>query len=209
MKIGANLRLELTQKGFTFVEIMLVAFLIGLSATFAVISIGNRSDAKITHMEARRFAALVNHVQDESILSGQPMGIELSAKDGSYRFFVYNDGWQAVEDESLRERQLPEGLSLNVEYIETGAPEKPDRGAHKFTPKAVHELLNRSLFDEGSSELSDSDDTKHALYEKEDLILVEPTGLMREFSATIAGKARQYVIKLDEYGKAIIEDDAS
>ena len=64
-------------RGFTLIEMLLTVFLIGLTASLVVINVGQDAD-DIAKLEAKRFAALVSHLQDESTITGFPMAMNQS-----------------------------------------------------------------------------------------------------------------------------------
>jgi len=103
------------QCGFTLLEIMVVVVLIAISATFAVISLDRDVDG-IAELEARRFARLIAHARDESILSGRPFAVQVDPLAGSYVFFQYRDKWRELEnDDVFRRRRFPEDLKIEFE----------------------------------------------------------------------------------------------
>jgi type II secretion system protein H len=103
------------QAGFTLLEMMVVVVLIAISMTFAVISL-DRDNDDVAELEARRFARLVEHARDESILSGRPFAVQVNPADRSYTFLRYGGEWIEVKhDEVFRRRVLPEDLKLEFE----------------------------------------------------------------------------------------------
>jgi general secretion pathway protein H len=98
--------------GFTLVEIMIVAFIIGLVAAMAVITFGgSRRDTELDK-EAERLDALLDYTREQAELQTRDFGFRTIR--GSYQFVVFNvisNEWQAVQDDdALRERPLPEGI---------------------------------------------------------------------------------------------------
>ena len=109
------------QSGFSLLEIMVVVFLIALTA--GIVSINYRHDtSQIVEHEARRFVALVEQMCQESIVQGRVFGL---TNDGAtaYRFVALENGeWQFIEqDDILRRRQLPEEIRLNLVIDEPSA----------------------------------------------------------------------------------------
>lgn len=103
------------QSGFTLLEIMVVVILIAVSATYAVVRLDRSSD-DIAELEARRFARLVEHARDESILSGRPFAVQVDPVARSYTFLHHVREWTPVEDDDVfRRRVLPEDLELDFE----------------------------------------------------------------------------------------------
>lgn len=94
---------------------MVVVVLIAISATFAVVKL-DRDNDEIAELEARRFAQLVEHARDESILSGRPYAVQIDPATRSYVFLEYAQEWTEVKgDDVFRRRELPEDLELVFE----------------------------------------------------------------------------------------------
>ncbi|MBP7546637.1 MAG: type II secretion system minor pseudopilin GspH [Corallincola sp.] len=103
-------------RGFTLLEILLVAALVGLAASVVMLSVGRSGPEQALQTEAERFVALFQLVQEESEMSGDELGLRL--EDNRY-LWVKRDGeqkWQPLEDDRfLVERQLDEGMRLELE----------------------------------------------------------------------------------------------
>ncbi len=98
--------------GFTLLEIMVVVLLIGVS--IAVIALNLERDIdQVAEQEAHRFAALVEHLRDESVLTGRLHGIEIDEPQSRYRFLIFDKKWLPVaQDDSFRPRVIPEYLTI-------------------------------------------------------------------------------------------------
>ena len=98
--------------GFTLIEIMVVVFIVGLLASAAVIVFGGeRRDTQLDR-EAERLNALFDYAREQAELQTRDYGFRTHRS--SYQFVVFDplrNEWRlAMEDEALRERNLPEGL---------------------------------------------------------------------------------------------------
>ena len=71
--------------GFTLLEMMLTLGLIALTTTFVILNVG-QSDSRLALLEAKRFVALVNLAQDESILTGRAIKLEFDSSARQYQF---------------------------------------------------------------------------------------------------------------------------
>lgn len=91
---------------------MVVVLLIGVS--IAVIALNLERDIdQVAEQEARRFASLVEHLRDESILTGRLHGIEIDELERRYKFLMFDKTWLPVEqDDSFRPRVIPEYLNI-------------------------------------------------------------------------------------------------
>ena len=102
------------QTGFTLLEIMLVVLLMGLSAAVVTMSLSHADPKKALEKQAKKFIASAELVLDETVLSGQLLGLVIESD--TYRFVVYHEEkWQPLEsDRLLGEQQMPEGVSLEI-----------------------------------------------------------------------------------------------
>lgn len=98
--------------GFTLLEILVVVVIISVLSTAFMMSMGSsREDAG--RKEAQRFAALVRLAGQEAMLRSRDLAVEILPQ--GYSFFMYGEqGWQPLQDEVLRKRNLPEGMSFTV-----------------------------------------------------------------------------------------------
>lgn len=93
-----------TQRGVTLIELLVVLAILAFVASIAVLSAPPpRGPAR---EEAERFAARLQAADEEAILSGQPLRLDI-APDG-YGFFAYADGeWTGAEgSEALRAQEV-------------------------------------------------------------------------------------------------------
>jgi len=107
------------QHGFTLIEIMVVLVIMSIAAGFAVISLDFNNVEDTLEEEAKRIAALSQLANDEAILQGRELALQID--DEGYRFLRLEDKtWEVIEnDKLLRSRELTEGIQidLNVEGI--------------------------------------------------------------------------------------------
>jgi general secretion pathway protein H len=114
-------------RGFTLLEILVVTVIIGVMATFAVLSIGSRALEDRLDTEARRLQELITLAADEATLQGTDLGFVQTLE--GYTFLVLRDGkWVEAEDGPLRARSIVEPfyLQLRVEgrFVPPYDPEK-------------------------------------------------------------------------------------
>lgn len=102
-------------RGFTLLELLVVAVIIGIIASFAVLSIGRRALDDRLETEAHRLQELFSLAADEAVLQGAEIGfIQTPA---GYQFLGLNrDGkWQPLEDAgALRARAVEEPFYLQL-----------------------------------------------------------------------------------------------
>lgn len=106
-----------TIAGFTLFEILVVILLIGITITLATLNLQRDVDQLAEH-EARRFAALIEHVREEAVLTGRAIAVEIDEPERAYRFLRAAGEWEPItQDDVLRRRQLPEPLVLALESV--------------------------------------------------------------------------------------------
>ena len=93
----------------------MVVLLIGISVTVVGLSL-ERDHDRVAELEARRFLALLEHLRDESVLSGRSYAVSVDELARRYRFLAAGQGWEPVTgDDLLRTRELPEFLTLRLD----------------------------------------------------------------------------------------------
>ena len=165
---------------------MLTVFLIGLAAGLVALNVERDSD-DIAKLEARRFAALVTHLQDESTFAGLPMGIEVREQENLYRFWRLEDRWLPVERlEVLRDRHVPEEVTLLFNGLQRRDDSEAGAGA-----------------DDAEDDDEDAD-SETAPRIPRNLLVVEPTGMIRPFITTFRGGESAFHVSLDNEFNPVI-----
>jgi len=104
------------QRGFTLMELAIVAFIVALMAAAAIVTLTNsRTDEQLVK-EAERLDALFDYVREQAELQTRDYGFRVNRT--AYSFVVYDviaDQWRAAdEDDALRERKFPDGILPTV-----------------------------------------------------------------------------------------------
>ncbi|HVY83388.1 MAG TPA: type II secretion system minor pseudopilin GspH [Steroidobacteraceae bacterium] len=102
--------------GFTLIELLVVVLIIGITAATIVLSVGITGRDSELEKESDRLNALLNYAREKAELTSSEFGLYLH--DNDYEFLRY-DGrkalWRSVdEDDALRLRELPAGLTLRL-----------------------------------------------------------------------------------------------
>lgn len=102
--------------GFTLLEILVVVFIIGVTATFAIIAFSSRAVDDKLATEARRLEQLLRLASEEAVVHGIELGFLTDG--GTYAFLAADEergGWVFYPDEGpLRERELPKGFEIKL-----------------------------------------------------------------------------------------------
>lgn len=109
--------MRINSKGFTLLELIVVIFIIGITLTFAALSINNRDQEQRAEQEAQSLAARLDLAGHESVLQAKELALELTEEGNGYQFLVLEaKGWQVLgsDQDALRPRRLPGGMRLEM-----------------------------------------------------------------------------------------------
>lgn len=122
------MRLRGRSGGFSLIEILVVIVIISIVMSIAILSITLAGGDNQLRDEAQRVISLVEVARDESLLQGREFGLEFM--QGSYRFVEFDpltQQWsEVIGDDTLRLRQLPDELELELYIEERRVILKPD-----------------------------------------------------------------------------------
>jgi len=102
--------------GFTLIEMLVVVFIIGIIAAGVLLSVNITGTDHELKTESERLATLMNYARDEAEIQTRELGLACSAN--GYAFYAFDPRtalWDNItEDDALRARTLPAGLTLRL-----------------------------------------------------------------------------------------------
>lgn len=176
------------RRGFTLVEILVVLFIIGITLSFATLSLGGNNDAERLQRQAERLQALMEIAQEDAVLFGATLGLDLTRE--GYRFLRLElDGWHVIKrgDTPLHPRKLPEGMTLRL--LQRADSEDPIQLA------APRGRGRKEAGDSGDSRAQDVGPKPEVLF------LSSGTTLPFELVLTMEGVETHYVFEGNRTGK--------
>lgn len=108
--------------GFTLIEVVVVVLIVGIMLGAMTFYIGGQ-DSSLVEEESERLAVLLQAAQEEAILQGDILMLEIV--DNGYQFQRLNEEgkFQVIEqDDILHPREMPVGIEMQGLVLE-GAPE--------------------------------------------------------------------------------------
>lgn len=133
-------------RGFTLIELAVVILIIGVLATFAMLSVGNRSLEDRLENEARRIQAIVQLAAEESEAKGVEIGLRFT--EGAFRLMAVDASQQWADYEetgSLRRRPIGDpvriglrvdGRAIPLPKDDPLVPAGKDQDEDEFSPTA-------------------------------------------------------------------------
>ena len=94
-----GIRLEVNQRGFTLLELVVVLFVMALAAGLAAPSITRSTDALRTRTEIASFSSFLRHAREQAISTRRPHRVVVDPNDHLVRVYV--------ADEVRRTRGIP------------------------------------------------------------------------------------------------------
>jgi len=170
-----------SSRGFTLLEVLLVAAIVGLSAAVIMYSVVTSQPQQAAQNEVRRLAAVLTLAQEEAELVGNDLGLVVG-EDG-YQWVIADDGglWHAInDDEALAARTWPEEVRAELELDDL-----PWQQEDRLTESG-------SLFED--TPFFEEEEEKQELAPQ---ILIGPGGDVTPFSLTVTHTGLELVWRID------------
>jgi general secretion pathway protein H len=110
------MRILRASAGFTLIEMLVVVFIIGIITAGVLLSVNITGSDHELQTESERLATLMNYARDAAEMQTRELGLACSAK--GYEFYAFDPRtalWGSIaEDDALRARTLPAGLTLKL-----------------------------------------------------------------------------------------------
>ena len=185
-----------SQHGFTLLEVMVVVLIVGIILSMASLNVFNSADKQLEE-QARRFAALVQLANEESIINNTSYALALSR--AGYQFFILDAGNKAVPvpptEQAFRAREIPAWSWFKAEI----------NGEEVKLPDSLKTRLNKSSKPKDEDSLAgDREQASEEDYLDDDVprILFLSSGEMTPFEVSIESEEGSiYSISGDFTGK--------
>lgn len=151
-------------QGFTLIEILIVAFIIGLSASLIAISIGDDKTKAPPFQEAQTFLQAMDFIGEYAALNGEIIGMfiepksseESSGKKWCYLWKRMRDGaWADLPEDSLTEHCMQEGVEWELEIEGRLYVYDPDLEVQMpvlvFSPSGESTPIEMTIFEESAA----------------------------------------------------------
>lgn len=112
--MNSSFKYRTIQSAFTLLEMMVVLVIISILLTFVTLSMNNNNAMRQVQLEAERITYLLQLAQEQAILQGQSIGVELLPR--AYRFYQLRaNTWQSLNrDDTFFSRQLPPAVFFSL-----------------------------------------------------------------------------------------------
>jgi general secretion pathway protein H len=135
----AGARAAYAARGFTLIEILVVAVIIALVCAGMILSVSLTGRDRELEKESDRLQALFNYTREQAELQTREYGIMF--EDDGYEFLTYDvhrGTWRSVvEDDALIARKLPDGLDFKLKVDARPVVLKRPKDAKDKTPQVM------------------------------------------------------------------------
>jgi general secretion pathway protein H len=103
-------------RGFTLLEVMMVVLIVGIISGAVLLALNPGGAERHLDDESERLAALIELAGNEAVMQNREYGLKLAGN--GYAFLCFDETarkWAVCkDDDSLRPRQLPDGLEIHL-----------------------------------------------------------------------------------------------
>lgn len=104
------------QAGFTLIEVMVVAVIIGIGALFIVMNAPSRALDEGAEVSAKQFLQQLHFARERALLRNHVYGIEFDEEEQWYQFYRWHEGrWTTPEAQQLQRIQMPDYVVFELE----------------------------------------------------------------------------------------------
>lgn len=104
------------QAGFTLIEVMVVAVIIGIGALFIVMNAPSRALNEGAEVSAKQFLQQLHFARERALLRNHVYGIEFDEEEQWYQFYRWQDGrWTTPDVQQLQRVQMPDYVVFELE----------------------------------------------------------------------------------------------
>ncbi|MCH8502282.1 MAG: prepilin-type N-terminal cleavage/methylation domain-containing protein [Aliidiomarina sp.] len=104
------------QAGFTLIEVMVVAVIIGIGALFIVMNAPSRALNEGAEVSAKQFLQQLHFARERALLRNHVYGIEFDEEEQWYQFYRWQDGrWTTPDAQQLQRVQMPDYVVFELE----------------------------------------------------------------------------------------------
>lgn len=193
---------------------MIVVLIIGIISTAVLLSVNLTGRDQELEKESDRLLSLINYAREQAELQTREYGVIFH--DDGYQFLAYDPRrglWREVyEDESLRQRKLPDGLDFRltvdarpVVLVPTGETDKTHPKDKKPQAKNINDVKDLKDVRSVGHQLGEDSGSLEEAKKIVPQVTIFSNGDLSSFEATLEreGGLRSVTLAIDDKGQVI------